>query len=296
MTLLSIPSPSFNSFTLGPVTIHVYALTMITGMVAAYLLTERRWKARGGQADTVQEIVLWAVPLGIVGARLYHVATHWEDYLGIPGRSTLDTLIGVVAIWEGGNAMFGSIIGGAIGAWIACRRMGARLDSFADALAPGMLLGQAIGRIGNWFNQELFGGPDPGPLGVEIDAAHRPPGYESVETFQPTFLYEMVWNLGGVALLLALDRRFRFGWGKLFALYMVVYGVGRFFIEAIRTDFSYWIGPFKTNQFAALVFVVLGAAAFAWLQARRKGREPWVEKAQLEDAPDDSLEDDAERT
>lgn len=293
--LLSIPSPPFNSFRLGPLTIHIYALCLIAGMVAAYVLTERRWRARGGRADTVQEIVLWAVPLGIVGARLYHVATHWEDYI-VPGRPLLDTLVGVVAIWEGGNAIFGSIIGGALGAWIGCRRMGARLDSFADALAPGLLLAQAIGRLGNWFNQELFGGPDDGPLGLQIDPVHRPPGMADVETFQPTFLYEMVWNLGGAVLLLALDRRFRFGWGKLFALYMVVYGVGRFLIESIRTDFTYWIGPLKTNQLAAVVFVVLGGLAFTWLQLRRPGREPWVEKAQQESAPDTSVDDTAERT
>lgn len=281
-TLLSIPSPPFNSFQLGPLTIHIYALTMIAGMVAAYLLTARRWRARGGDVETVQEIILWAIPLGLVGARLYHVATHWQDYFFIPGRSALDTFIGVIAIWQGGNAMFGSILGGALGAWIACRRMNARLDSFADALAPGLLLAQVIGRLGNWFNQELFGGPDSGPLGLEIAPRYRPPGLEHIETFQPTFLYEMVWNLAGVALLLLLDRRFKFGYGKLFALYMAVYGVGRFIIEGIRTDFSYLIGPLRTNQVAALVFVVVGIAAFAWLQSRRPGREPFVEAPRRE--------------
>lgn len=296
MTPLSIPSPSVNSFQLGPVTIHVYALTMITGMFVAYLLTARRWKARGGSADTVQEIILWAIPLGLVGARLYHVATHWEDYFFIPGRSAWDTLVGVVAIWQGGNAMFGSVIGGAVGAWIGCRRMGARFDSFADAVAPGLLLAQAIGRIGNWFNQELFGGPDDGPLGLEIDLAHRPPGLEHVATFQPTFLYEMAWNLAGVAVLLLLDRRFRFGFGKLFGLYMVVYGVGRFMIEAIRTDFSYWIGPFKTNQVAALLFVVVGAALFVVRHRQHAGREPWVEPPEPEVEPEDSLDEPPERT
>ena len=293
--ILSIPSPPFNSFPLGPLTIHIYALCLIAGMVAAYLLTAHRWRLRGGHTDTVQEIVMWAIPLGIVGARLYHVATHWQDYF-VAGRSALDTLIGVVAIWQGGNAIFGSIIGGAVGAWIGCRRMGARLDSFADALAPGLLLAQAIGRWGNWFNQELFGGPDDGPLGLQIDVAHRPPGLEHVETFQPTFLYEMVWNLGGVGLLLWLDRKYRFGYGKLFALYMVIYGVGRFIIEAIRTDFTYYVGPFKSNQVAALAFVVIGAVGFAWLQRNRPGREPWVETAQRDAEADDSVEDDAEKS
>lgn len=271
MNPLSIPSPSVSSFQLGPITIHIYALCLIAGMFVAYWVSSRRWVARGGRVETVQEIVLWAIPLGIVGARAYHVVTHWGDYFG-PGN------LNPFAIWEGGNAIFGSLIGGAVGAWIAARRMNARFDSYADALAPGLLLAQAVGRLGNWFNQELFGGPDDSPLGLQIDPAHRPPQYADVPTFQPTFLYEMVWNLAGVGLLLWLDRRFKLGYGKLFTLYMVVYGTGRFFIEAIRTDFSYWIGPFKTNQLVALVFAVAGALGFLLLQKFRPGREPWVEK------------------
>ncbi len=175
--------------------------------------------------------------------------------------------------------MFGSLIGGAIGAWIAARKLGARLTAFAAALAPGLIIAQAIGRLGNWFNQELFGGPDDGPLGLEIDAAHRPPGLEHVATFQPTFLYESVWNLSGGLLLLWLDRSFKlgFGRGKLFALYMVVYGTGRFWIEGIRTDFSYYFGPLRTNQVdRAGLRRRWGAAAFAaWPRAARAAR-PWV--------------------
>ena len=284
---LSIPSPSISSFQLGPLTIHIYALCLIAGMVAAWYLGGRRWVARGGTADTFDTIVLWAIPLGIVGARAYHVATHWEDYFA-PGIDPLTAFY----IWQGGNAIFGSIMGGALGAWIACRLRGARLDSFADALAPGLIIAQAIGRWGNWFNQELFGGPDFGPLGLEIDPAHRPAEYADVPTFQPTFLYESVWNLSGGLLLLWLDRRFRFGYGKLFALYMVFYGVGRFVLEGIRTDFSYYVGPFKTNQVAALVFVVGGAAAFAVLQKVRPGREAQVERAAAQ-ADDEGSEADA---
>lgn len=271
--LLSIPSPPISQFQLGPLTIHIYALCLMTGMVVAWWLGSRRWVARGGRTETFETIVLWAIPSGIVGARIYHVLTHWGDYFG-PGRNPWSAFF----IWEGGIAIFGSLIGGAIGAIIACRLTGARMTAFADVLAPGLILAQAIGRFGNWFNQELFGGPDDGPLGLEIDPAHRPPGFEDVATFQPTFLYEMSWNVAGALLLLWLDRRFRFGWGKLFALYMVIYGSGRFWIEGIRTDFSYMIGPLRTNQVTALLIAVAGLILFVGLSRLKRGREPWVER------------------
>ena len=272
LATLSIPSPSISSVQLGPLTIHFYALCLIAGMIAAWAIGTRRWQARGGSAETFETIVLWAIPSGIVGARIYHVLTHWEDYFA-PGINPLTALY----IWQGGIAIFGSILGGAVGAFIACRRAGVRLSSFADALAPGLIIAQAIGRLGNWFNQELFGGPDDGPLGLEIDPAHRPAGLEQYGTFQPTFLYEMAWNLSGGLLLWWLDRRFHLGYGKLFAAYMVVYGTGRFLIEGIRTDVSYMVGPLRTNQVAALLVAVVGAALFAWLWRHRPGREESVE-------------------
>lgn len=268
MTLLSIPSPDISQFQIGPLTIHIYALCLMTGMVAAWFIGSRRWVARGGLAETFETIVLVAIPSGIVGARIYHVVTHWEDYFG-PDRNPLSALF----IWEGGIAMFGSLIGGAIGAWIAARKLGARLTAFADALAPGLIIAQAIGRLGNWFNQELFGGPDFGPLGLEIAPAHRPAEYADVPTFQPTFLYEMAWNITGGLLLLWLDRKLKLGYGKVFALYMLIYGTGRFVIEGIRTDFSYMVGPLRTNQVTALLVALAGAALFAWLWRVRPGRE-----------------------
>jgi prolipoprotein diacylglyceryl transferase len=270
----SIPSPPINGFSLGPLTIRFYALCLIAGMFVAWWLGGRRWRARGGTADTFDTIVLWAVPLGIVGARIYHVLTHWGDYFA-PGVDPLS----VFRIWEGGIAMFGSIMGGALGAYIATRRTRSSLPAFADALAPGLIFAQALGRLGNWFNQELFGGPDDGPLGLEIDRIHRPPGFEQYETFQPTFLYEMAWNTAGGVVLLALDHRLKLGHGKLFALYLVIYGTGRFFIEAIRTDPSYMLGPLRTNQVTALVVALVGAAGFAWLARTRPGREEFVEES-----------------
>ncbi|MFT3877989.1 MAG: prolipoprotein diacylglyceryl transferase [Propioniciclava sp.] len=288
LVILSIPSPDISKFELGPLTIHLYALCLMAGMVAAWLIGSRRWVARGGQAETFETIVLVAIPSGIVGARIYHVVTHWEDYFG-PGRDPLTALY----IWQGGIAIFGSLIGGALGAWIAARRLGARMPAFADALAPGLIIAQGIGRLGNWFNQELFGGPDDGPLGLEIDPVHRPAEYAHVATFQPTFLYEMVWNLGGGVLLLALDRKFKLGWGRLFALYMLVYGTGRFWIEGIRTDFSYYVGPLRTNQVAALLIALAGVAIFLVSVRMKPGREPWVERRGV-GGPDQGSQDNNE--
>ena len=278
--IMSIPSPSISEFSIGPLTIHIYALCLMAGMVVAWWLGRKRWMARGGLGETFESIAIVAIPAGIVGARIYHVATHWEDYFG-EGQNPLSALY----IWEGGIAIFGAVTGGALGAAYVAWRRGARLSAFADCLAPGLIFAQAVGRLGNWFNQELFGGPDDGPLGVRIDPAHRPPEYRDVETFQPTFLYELTWNAAGGFLLLWLDRKFKFGWGKLIALYMVVYGTGRFFIEGIRTDFSYMVGPLRTNQVTALIFIVAGVILFAVLQSLFKGREPWVERAGV-DGPD----------
>lgn len=272
--IMSIPSPSISEFQIGPLTIHIYALCLLVGMILAWFIGRQRWVARGGIGETFESIAIIAIPAGIVGARIYHVATHWEDYFG-EGRDPISALY----IWEGGIAIFGAVIGGGLGALYVCWRRGARITAFADSLAPGLILAQAVGRLGNWFNQELFGGPDSGPLGLEIEPSRRPAGYRDVETFQPTFLYELTWNALGCLALLWIDRKFQLGWGKLFALYMVVYGSGRFWIEGIRTDFSYMVGPLRTNQATALAFIVGGLLLFAIVHSLRKGREPWVERA-----------------
>lgn len=271
MIALSIPSPPIDSFQLGPLTLHIYALTMLTGFAVAFLIGRRRWQARGGTAEVFENIVLVAIPSGLVGARIYHVVTHWGDYFG-PGQ------LNPFAIWEGGIAMFGSLIGGAIGAAIACRIFGARLWAFADAVAPGILVAQAIGRLGNWFNQELFGYPSTAPWAVEIDLAHRPPGFEQYATFEPTFLYELLLNLAAAGLILAIDRRLRLGHGACFALYLGCYGLIRFVIEGLRTDFSYYLGPLRTNQVTALLVAVGGLAAFVLLRRFLPGRESPVER------------------
>lgn len=270
MTLLSIPSPPINSFSLGPVTIHIYAITMLLGMVTAFLIGQKRWTARGGNPETFENIVFYAIPAGIIGARIYHVLTHWGDYFG-------PQYMNPFAIWEGGIAMFGSLIGGAAGAAFAAWRYKAKLWAFADAIAPGILIAQAIGRLGNWFNQELFGQPSDLPWAVEIDLAHRPPGMEQFSTFQPTFLYELLLNLAAAGLILYLDKLLKFGHGACFALYIGAYGLIRFFIEGMRTDFSYYLGPLRTNQVTALLVCVGGLAAVVLLRKFRPGREAEVQ-------------------
>jgi len=277
VTPRSIPSPSpeWQSFSVGIFTIHMYAICILVGIVAAILLTSRRLTKRGAEPGVVVDIALWAVPLGIIGARLWHVFTHPADYFG-GGRSFLDTLWGVIQIWEGGNAIFGSLIGGAVGVWIGCRITGLRFWSFADALAPGLLLAQAIGRLGNWFNHELFGQPTDLPWGLEIESTNPafPAGLPSGTLFHPTFLYEMLWNLLGVVLLLLIEREWRLQWGKLLALYLIWYGIGRIWFESIRVDPSLIFLGLRSNVWGAILAVVLGVIIFLVQRRRHPGVEP----------------------
>ncbi|MFD7311498.1 prolipoprotein diacylglyceryl transferase [Promicromonospora sp. NPDC059942] len=247
----SIPSPDpvWSQFSLGPLTIHTYALCLLAGIVAAAWITDRRLRARGAAPGLAVDVAMWAVPIGIVGARIYHVLTHLDDFTG-PGVDAWAW----VRIWEGGNALFGSLLGGAVGVLIACRISGLRFWSFADALAPGLLVAQAIGRLGNYVNQELFGLPTTLPWGLEIrsDAPMFPSGTPEGTLFHPLFLYEMIWNLIGVAVLLFIERRVvrrndalaadggtpgaGLRWGRMFGLYLIWYGLGRSWLESIRID------------------------------------------------------------
>jgi prolipoprotein diacylglyceryl transferase len=270
--LLSIPSPPISGWQIGPFYLHIYALCLITGMIAAWMIGNRRWQARGGSPEQFETIVLVAIPVGIVGARTYHVLTHLGDYFG-PGIDPWS----VLRIWEGGIAIYGAIGGGALAAWLMCRRAGVRFSSLADSLAPGIAVGQALGRFGNWFNQELYGLPTDLPWGLEIDPAHRVAGYEQYSTFHPTFLYESVWNLLVAGVLLWADRRFKLGRGKVFALYIALYGFGRFFTEGIRLDFSYdTFGPIRFNQFVAALICLAGVGILVWLVKFKPGREESV--------------------
>jgi prolipoprotein diacylglyceryl transferase len=266
---MSIPSPSQGVWHLGPLPIRGYALAIIVGIVLAIWIGDRRWKARGGGPGVVGEIALWAVPFGIVGGRLYHVISSPDAYFGAGGNPA-DAL----RIWQGGLGIWGAVTLGAVGAWIGCRRRGIPLPPFGDAIAPGIAVAQGVGRWGNWFNQELFGGPTTLPWGLEIDQAHRPPGYEQYATFHPTFLYESVWDILVVAgLVVWADRRFRLGHGRAFALYVALYSLGRFFIEMVRVDPATLVFGVRINVWVAML-VFLGAAGYIAISGRlRPGRE-----------------------
>nr|WP_098462081.1 prolipoprotein diacylglyceryl transferase [Propionicimonas paludicola] len=267
-----IPSPSISYFQLGPVTIHIYALCLLAGIAAAWAIGSRRWQARGGSTESFETILLWAIPVGILGARFYHVMTHLGDYFG----PTADQHWW--AIWEGGIAIYGAIGFGALAAFLVARRQKVSFTALADALAPGIAVGQALGRFGNWFNQELYGLPTTLPWGLEIDPAHRVPGLENYSTFHPTFLYESLWNLLVAGVLLWADRRFRLGRGKVFALYVALYGFGRIFTESLRTDYSYDIfGPLRFNAAVALLICLAGIVALVLLVRLRPGRETDVD-------------------
>ena len=273
----SIPSPSQGVWHLGFVPIRAYAFAILAGIVVAVLVCQARWAARGGKADDVLEIALWAVPFGIVGGRLYHVITTPEPYWGKGGNP-----VKALYIWDGGLGIWGAIALGGVGAWIGCRRLNVSYPAFADALAPGLLFAQAIGRLGNYFNEELFGRPTDLPWGLEIDPAHRPLGYQQYQTFQPTFLYELLWNTAGGLLLIWLDRRFKLGHGRVFWLYVMIYTTGRVWIEALRIDDAEHILGLRLNIWTSILVWVGALVAFIVVGRRHQGREKTVELAAKE--------------
>ncbi|KQT72994.1 prolipoprotein diacylglyceryl transferase [Microbacterium sp. Leaf436] len=275
--LASIPSPTISSFNIGPIPIRFYALCIVAGIIVAIFLTNARLTRRGAEKWVVIDICLLAVPLAIVVARIYHVVTHPGFYFG-PGSNPWNiTEPGSVwAIWEGGIAIYGALIGGAIGAFLGCKWTGIRFWTFADALAPGLIIAQAMGRFGNWFNQELFGQPTDLPWGLEIAAGNPaiPVGLPTGTLFQPTFLYEVIWNLLGAAVILWAGKRFTLQWGKQFAIYLVWYSAGRIVWESIRIDPSEIFLGLRTNVWAAIFGVVLGIVIFAVQSRRHLGLEP----------------------
>ncbi|UUU21315.1 prolipoprotein diacylglyceryl transferase [Streptomyces sp. DSM 40750] len=269
MELAYIPSPSRGVLYLGPVPLRGYAFCIIIGVFVAVWLGNKRWVARGGRAGTVADIAVWAVPFGLIGGRLYHVITDYELYFS-EGRDWVDAF----KVWEGGLGIWGAIALGAVGAWIGCRRRGIPLPAYADAVAPGIALAQAIGRWGNWFNQELYGRPTELPWAVEITSATdgRVPG-----TYHPTFLYESLWCIGVAVLVIWADRRFKLGHGRAFALYVAAYCAGRFWIEYMRVDDAHHILGLRLNNWTAL-FVFILAVIYLVLSARKRpGREEVVE-------------------
>jgi prolipoprotein diacylglyceryl transferase len=288
MVPAGIPSPpaEWRSFNLGEwlrslglewfslnLTINAYALAILLGIVFAILVVNQRLTSRGAEPWVVIDVALYAVPLGILGGRLFHVVTHPSDYF-YEGAN----IWRIFYVWEGGLAIFGALLGGALGAYIGTRIVGLRFWSFADALAPGLLIAQGVGRLGNYFNQELFGRPTDLPWGLEIDPGNPaiPAGLPADTLFHPTFLYEMGWNLFGALVLFALLHRFGFQWGRLFGLYLVWYGIGRFFLEMLRLDAAEVIFGLRANQWAALAAIVVGLGLFLLQKKRHPGVEPSV--------------------
>lgn len=309
----SIPSPSWSGFDIplpwGSLRIHAYALCILAGIVAGLWLTSVRWARRGAPEGSVWDIAIWAIPFGIIGGRLYHVFSSPDAYFG-PGFNGTGDLSLIPQIQRGGLGIWGAVVLGAVGAWIGCRRAGVKLSAFMDAAAPGLLLAQAIGRWGNYFNQELFGGPTTLPWGLQIDpnSPNFPAGMPPGTLFHPTFLYESLWNIAGVLILLALDRKFSFRRGRLFCLYAMYYTLGRVWIEAMRIDDAEQISLFgittRLNVWTSILVFAGALIAFILLGLRKpsepdtpflRGREPAAavsaDKADADADRTDAVED-----
>lgn len=269
VTPLSIPSPDSSILDLGPISIRYYALAIILGVIVAVTVGSRRAQALGAPKTLVSDVAVLAVPLGVIGGRIYHVVTTPGQYFGENGD-----LISMFYIWEGGLGIWGAISLGGVGAWLAFRYLAKKQDlsitfaQFADAIAPGILFAQAIGRFGNWFNQELFGRPTDLPWGLEIDPRYRPIGYNQFETFHPTFLYEAIWVSLVALALIRWTPRMASHPGRIFALYVALYSLGRLFIEQLRIDTSSELLGFRLNTWTSLIVILLALVAFRRLPQR----------------------------
>lgn len=278
--LATIPSPDQGVWHIGPVPLRAYALCIIAGIIVAIWLGERRWVARGGTKGTVIDVAVFAVPFGLVGGRLYHVITDNQLYFG-EGKNPINAL----KIWDGGLGIWGAIALGAVGALIACRRKGIPLPAMADTLAPGIVIAQAVGRLGNYFNQELYGAHTDLPWGLEIYQRYNPTNPDDFlngvaighvplpdSPVHPTFLYELIWNLGVALLIIWADKKFRLGHGRVFALYVAGYTAGRFWIELMRTDTANHILGLRVNVWTSILLFVAAIVYFV-LAAKRGPRE-----------------------
>jgi prolipoprotein diacylglyceryl transferase len=284
MALASIPSPSNGVIDIGPLSVHVYGILLAVGVVVAAIISGRRWARWGHPRREFDDVLVWIVIGGVVGARLYHVATDSEKFEG--------NWIRVFEVWRGGLSIWGVIAGGALAVFIVCRIKHINTLLMCDAIIPGLLVAQAIGRWGNWCNQELFGEPTTLPWGLEIDRAHRPPGYQQYATFHPTFLYESLYCLALVALLLWVERRWRLRTGQLLALYLATYCFGRFWFENLRIDEAKLVGPLRVNAWVSLLVMTGGILWFLWLRTHGRidaGRYPDATSAPAE-KPLDSVQ------
>ena len=274
------PSPESSTVEIGPLSIHFYGLTLLVAIAAAVVITGIRWTRRGGDWDLIFRLAVWGVASGIIGARLYHVITSWDE---LP-----DEWWGPFAIWKGGLGVWGGIGLGVIVGAIVAKRSGADVPKLMDCVAPGLLVAQGIGRFGNWWNQELFGGPTDLPWGLEISPANRPIEHVEAETFHPTFLYEALWSFGAAGLL-APDRAvFRIRPGGLFALYVLLYSIGRLWIEFLRVDPSHELAGVRLNAYVAALAIIVSAAFFVfWQRTWKRGTGPPPRKVEAMAVPRD---------
>lgn len=262
VTFASIPSPGDNSIHLGPLEFRAYGVMIALGAIIALEFARRRWSERGGDPDDIGAIALWALPAGLAGARLYHVITDWHRFEGRWWHA--------FAVWEGGLGIPGGLLAGVVAGIYVARRRGLPVPQLLDVVAPAIPIAQAIGRFGNWFNQELFGGPTDLPWGLEIDPRHRPDAFADAATFHPTFLYEALWNVGLVLVLLAVERRWHPRPGQLFAGYVAGYSLGRLWVEAVRVDPATEILGVRVNIWVSAVTLFVAVAVI--LYRRRSGR------------------------
>lgn len=277
-----LPSPTQGVWHLGPFPIRAYAFCILLGIVAAVLITDRRLRGRGGRDGLAYDIAVWAVPFGIVGGRIYHVITTPEAYFGQDGDP-----VKALFIWQGGLGIWGAIALGAVGAWIACRRQGVPWPVVADAAAPGILVAQALGRLGNWFNNELYGHVTHVPWALKVYEYDLSKGHAVMRDgvpvvdnyYHPTFLYELLWCFGAAALLVWADRRFTLGHGRVFALYMMVYTLGRAWIEAMRVDRAEHILGLRLNLWTSAIVFLVGLVGFVLSARRHPGREDLGQRA-----------------
>lgn len=285
MTLAYIPSPTISQFSIGPVTIHIYALCILMGIVLAVWITTTRWKKLGGNFDQVLDITLVSVPAGIIGARLYHIITTPERFFGPDGDWAE-----MFRIWNGGLGIWGGVLFGALAAWAWCRHKHYPMALLADAIAPGLLVAQAVGRLGNWFNQELYGAPTTLPWGLKLNMegtaiGHSEQCYDgatcpSGTLFHPTFLYEMIWNLIGAAIIVYIGSKAmkKLKAGSLFAVYIMWYTLGRTWIESLRIDYAHEFLGVRINVWVSMAVFVLGAGSFIVVQQMGKDTDLLAEK------------------
>ena len=262
--LTYIPSPSTNGLSIGSVRLHVYGLLIACGVAAAVWLAQKRWSAIGGRAGTMAALAVWGVPGGLIGARVYSLATSWN--IDTEGGRIVDAF----EIWRGGLGIWGGIVGGIFTGWIGVRRAGLRLAPLLDCVAPAFALAQAIGRWGNYFNQELYGSPSKLPWAVKIDA---PSGYPPGTTFQPTFLYECIWDLVVCLAVIQIEKRFRIRRGYLVAAYAALYTFGRFFVEHLRVDPAHTFLGLRLNDWTSVVVFVAAIAILVWKGRAGDGEE-----------------------